>query len=250
MLLGAAQRKLREGRFARAIELLQRARALIDVLLSAEGGQLVAAAGAGQEKSGRGLDALVRLNDSTLRLLARVHLARGVAGGLREKRLRDDLAGWATTGRNVAELLETEYRRLSGLSGRWVGHAELGYRLGLLARATGRMAEAVKAFGRVLNVHPHHVASAAMLTVSRPTMELGVLRAAMSVHPETIKTFGSFAQTAAVDDGRRLEQFVGRNSRGTGGCQGAQVRANLAFALAELGMLDEQRAEWREEVPA
>jgi hypothetical protein len=68
------------------------------------------------------------------------------------------------------------------------------------------------------------------------------MRRAFAVSATTLKLFGQFA--AAKEDGERFDRAA---ALGGGGVVG---RANLAFALGEVALLDAGRAEWREMVPA
>ncbi len=111
-LIDSADQDLRQGRYVRAMGLFQQARTLVDTLLSAHAGMIVAdarVAGRQTPESAKPLVALANLGDLLLRMLARTHLAANVAAGLRERSLREDLATWATTGTDVDELLRSEF---------------------------------------------------------------------------------------------------------------------------------------------
>jgi tetratricopeptide (TPR) repeat protein len=256
-LIDSADVYFRQGRYVRAIELFQRARALLDTLLSAHAGMIVAdarIAGHPAPESAKPLVALANLGDLLLRMLARTHLAANVAAGLRHRSLRDDLAPWATRGSDADELLRGEFALLVESAKQNPDHAELHYRLGLVARAVGDRATAESAFTQVIQLHPHHVLSAArlaatLLQANQFDAVMPLLAAAFAVPPQTLRNYEQLAQT--ISDGRSFDRAVARLCHDLGDHPNAPtVRANLAFALSELGLLDEERAAWRETAPA
>ena len=236
---------LRQGRYARATDVLVRARTILDVVMTAEAGVLLA-----QEQNLEQLAGLVRLSDLTLRMLARTVLARQVAQSLETRRLRSDLAPWATPANRVQELLAGEQRRLAELVAQWPDHAEWQYRLALISRAAGDAKVAAAAFERVLAVYPHHVPAAVGLAA---TLEkLGqpggrkTLERALRVPAETMRLFADFAQAAGGE--AAFDQLAEKTC--AGGAGAAAVRGNLALALSEMGLLDAPRETWREFEPA
>jgi tetratricopeptide (TPR) repeat protein len=245
-LIADAELMLNHGACDPAIKAIQQARALIDLLLSAEAGLVMA-----QDHIHSGaFTALVRLSDICLKMLARAELSRQLAGALRQRSLRGDLASWAASGKSVTDLLNKEYARLAKLSFRAPSHAETAYRLGLAARAAGRLKEAARAFDRVLAIHPHHMNSAVRLaaTVSELSQDTDIkptLRRALLVPPETMRLFANLSAAAADAQFDASAAIFGVASG-----DAATIRANLAFALSELGLLDDSRAPWRETVCA
>ncbi|MGN6367757.1 MAG: hypothetical protein ACTHN5_05810 [Phycisphaerae bacterium] len=256
-LIDSGDACLRKGRYVRAIELFQQARTLLDTLISAHAGMIVADArmtGHHAPEAARPLLALVNLGDLLLRMLARAQLASNVAAGLKERALRDDLAPWATTGADVDELLRSEFALMLQSAKQHPDHAELHYRLGLVARAIGERKAAEQAFTRVVQLHPHHILSAArlaatLLQTNQPEAVMPLLAIAFSVPPQTLQNYQHLAGT--ISDGRSFDRAVARLCHDLGDHPSpAVVRANLAFALGELGLLDEERAAWRETAPA
>lgn len=246
-MIGAAEGALRQGRCGRAAGLFGRARGVVDELLAAEAGLCVAEGRlAGHMRAGRveRLVPLARLGDVLLKAEARARLASGVSAGL-EARQAEGRGAWALGAGRVTELLEGEFEGLAGASRRLAGHAELHLRLGLVARALGRTEAAAWSLGEVMRVHPHHVSTAARLGATlvergEGSCVMAVLAVALGVSRETIERYDALAAAAGeagFDEG--VEVFA----KGTGGVVG---RANLAFALGELGMLEGARAEWRE----
>ncbi len=195
---------------------------------------------------------LAKLGDLLLRMLARTHLAANVARGLRSRDLREDLAPWATTSHSVDQLLEGEYEPLRKNTAAHAGHAESNYRLGLVARALGHLDEAAAAFTKVLNVHPHHVLSAGLLAATlvqlgRGEAAMPLLAVAFAVPAQTLERYHNLA--LASQDRAGFDRAVEHLCRDVGAEGGrAVVKANLAFALNEMSLLDDERAAWREPV--
>jgi tetratricopeptide (TPR) repeat protein len=247
-----AQGQLRAGRFVRSADLLDRARARIEVLLSAHAGLMLLDDHPVDSRAASACAKLVHLADLALRFNARIRLAGQLADSLRERCLRADLAGWATTSRDVAGLLEAEFLRLESLAASLPGHAETLYRLALAARITGRLERSADAFRRVLAIHPHHVSSAIRLTITllelgRPQEALRPLAAAFIVPAATMQTFNTLA--AAPRDAHAFDRFVTVWTDAQPN-DPAITRGNLAFALSELALLDEARLPWRDPQPA
>jgi hypothetical protein len=148
---------------------------------------------------------------------------------------------------DVDLLLSAEYQRLSRVLAIHWNHAELRYRLGLLARAIGRADAAERHLRGVLAVHPHCVPAAArlgsmMLTRGRPVDEL--IDQAIVIAPPTLQSHYALAmksQHAAAFDKAivQIEQ---------GDKKASDPRANIAFALGMLGLLDEELCEWKNAV--
>lgn len=239
-LVADAELLLSCGRYDAAIRALRQARAMIDLLLAAEAGLVLS-----QNDWNGAFTTLVRFSDITMRMLSRAELSRQLAGSLRRRCLSDKLASWATSGKNVDNLLNREFARLSKLAARTPAHAEASYRLALVASALGCGKEAITAFDHVLSLHPHHVSSAVRLATllrgtSRAAEGKSILQRALFVPAATMKLFADLS-TAAVE-----AQFDASASHFSETCGSTTPRANLALALSELGMLDESREAWRE----
>jgi tetratricopeptide (TPR) repeat protein len=256
-LIESADDHLRRSRFVRATELCQSARGMVDTLLSANAGLAVAAARMTNTTacSAGAILPLAKLGDLLLRMLARTHLASNLADSLRERHLRHDLAPWATSAGSIENLLTAEFEQLTEAAAAHPNHAELQYRLGLVARTLGKLPAAAKAFTRVLALHPHHVPSAARLVATHIQLRqvdaiFPLLAMAFAVPPNVLAQYAALAQAA---QGVAFDQVAERMTAldGTETAEGrATVKANLAFALSELGLLDPTRAAWREMIPA
>jgi hypothetical protein len=246
-MIGAAEGALRQGRCGRAAGLFGRARGVVDELLAAEAGLCVAEGRlAGHMRAGRveRLVPLARLGDVLLKAEARGRLAGSVAEGMEK---RDRAGAWMVGAGRVTELLEGEFEALAAAGRGLRGHAELHVRLGLVARALGRTEAAGWALGEVMRVHPHHVSTAARLGATlvergEGSCVMAVLAVALGVSRQTVEGYDALAAAAGGDG---FDEGVEVFAKESGGVVG---RANLAFALGELGLLEGTRAEWREVV--
>jgi tetratricopeptide (TPR) repeat protein len=259
--LESADEQLRKCRYVRAADLLQQARTSVDTLVAAHAGLAIATArmsGSTACAPGSVLP-LAKLGDLLLRMLARTHLASNVANSLRRRQLRDDLAPWATGNNSIDSLLMAEFEQLQKSAATNRSHAELHYRLALVARTLGQLPVAVGAFSRVLSLHPHHVASAARLAATH--LQLGergpvypLLAVAFAVPGNVLQQYAGLADAAQSRAFDRAADRLSRHADEPGvwgsGTARVTVKANLAFALSELGLLDAARAEWREPVVA
>ena len=236
---------LRRGRYARAQRSLAHGRVILDRVMAAEAGLILA-----QDEPLERLAALVRLSDLTLRQLARIHLAKHVAAAMEPQRLPTDLAPWATTANSVQNLLQSEQRRLTRLVAQTPSHAHWHFRLGVTARAANDHETAAAAFQQVLAIYPHHMSAAIGLAVTHERLgrpgDRQVLLRALRVPAETIRLFADFARTTA--DSRTFNQEAEKTYAAE--THGAAVRGNLAMALSEMGLLDATRECWREPEPA
>lgn len=243
----AAARLLQQGRYVRASESLAHAAAQVDALLSAHGTWVVARRNTDPAPVLEALVSQARLADAILRAQARTQLAEHLAEALRARGLREDLAAWATTAGHVDGLLKNQMASLlAALEGR-PNHAEGWLRVGLLARATGQLPRAVHAFRTVLRICPHHGAAAARLAATLVCMgrtgeAVDALVAAERVDVATLRRHHALA--VASSDAQRFERTVSRLEGSA--VAGAEVRGNLAFALAMMGALDVALREWRE----
>ncbi len=194
-LFAKVQRHLNAGEFVAATASIRKLRSLVEILLAAEAGLMLAASQAG------GMGPLVRLSDVTLRLLARVELAVNLSGALRERHLDHDAALWATTPAHVQALLQREAERLLEVVNRQPAHAEMAYRLGLLKlELTGNLESAACATDGVLRIHRPHVPAAVRWAVTQMELQRppgDAVRDAFLVPSETLWIYSEFA-TAAI----------------------------------------------------
>jgi tetratricopeptide (TPR) repeat protein len=253
-----ADAHLRSGRYIPATAQLQQARNTLDTQLSAHAGLLVATTRLHHNvipspESAAPLLALAKLGDLLLRMLARTHLVAHVARSLRDRDLREDLAPWATTRRNVDHLLQAEFDVLQRTCDTHPDHAENNYRLGLLARALNQHEAAAQAFRRVVTIHPHHVLAAArlaatLLELGRPDAAMLVLVLAFTLPAQSVAQYHQLA--IAARDRRTFEKTVTNLcDRLPSPAARATTKATLAFALGEMGLLDEERSTWTNPAP-
>jgi tetratricopeptide (TPR) repeat protein len=241
-LLGEADAQLSAGQPEQAEATIRRARTLLEVLLVAEAG-MVLASGSSIEDSP--LAVLAGLGNLTLRLLARARLAGPLASSLRRRSLRTNGALRATSD-NLKSLLANEENRLIELANRFPDHAEIHYRLGVVASAAADSGQAVAAFRTVLALHPYHVSSAVRLSAAEPVAGLPILARAFAMPAGTVQLFAALAE--ASQDERRLERVMNRFCAAHHGMNPAAARGNIAFALSELAVLTEAQEAWREPV--
>ncbi len=235
-LLKRGTQLLAQGRYSRATASLRRARTLLEDLLAAEAGLLLAHP---MPSADSALASLAHLSDLSLRLLARTQLAQQLAGALTERQLGADLAPWATSAQSVQTLLESDCDRLAALTADCPGHAENQYHLGLIARALGRTLQATAAFRHVLTLHPHHVSSAVRLAAADPAHSSEILRRAFFVPAATLQLFANFAQAAR--DPRAFDSITAHLAAQFDPRQ-TPARDNLAFALSELALRESQES--------
>lgn len=194
------------------------------------------------------IKSLATLSDALLKYSARTRLASNLAEELRKKQLRADLAPWATGTHDVELLLKAEYRRLSQILPEHWNHAELRYRMGLLARIIGCHDAAERHLRAVLSIHPHYAPAAARLCailLNRGETAENVSAQTMLISHETLTQHYTLAiksqHTAIFDqDVKDIEEKDRQKS---------DPRANIAFALGVLGLLDEEHCEWKNPAP-
>ncbi len=194
------------------------------------------------------IQSLAALTDTLLKYSARTRLAANLAHELRKKNLRDDLATWATGTHDIDLLLQAEYQRLSQLLNQHWNHAELRYRMGLLAHVTGRPDAAMRHWQSVLKIHPHHmptVARIAALMISQQKNPADMIAHATHVTPNEIEQHYQLAMRA--QNKVSFEQSLAALENGD--FMASDGRANIAFSLSVMGLLDEEYCEWKNPVP-
>lgn len=128
-------------------------------------------------------------------------------------------------------------------------HADLHYRHGLLLRQAGKPEQAIGAFQNALRINPHYAKALVKLGVC--FKELGRVDEAVTTFTRAV-TLGMdyvdihyqlgllFAQRSRFD--LAVEEF---DQAATGNVRNMSIKANLALALQNLGMLDRAQATWR-----
>ncbi len=235
--LDVAERHLASGRYERAMGLLRRARSRLEVIVAAEGLLVVAEEAGSGHRDLAGLGTAARMGDCFLHLMARVQLVRHVSAGLGARRLREDLASWATGDNRVRALLEREMARLGGAENGSRNNAQALFRSGLLARALGHAGGGAGYFAQVMAIHPGHVPSAARLTIARAAMGMPAgreLLGAFCVPAETLELFGRVAGISRSP--RVVDRVAEKVCAGLPGGDATAVRGNLFLALGEVGV--------------
>ena len=250
---------LKAGRYVRARETLEKALATVDLLMSGQAGWVVAETRAAESAPHIALPLLetlvplVQMSDLLLRLLARTCLASNLADALRRRQLREDLAVWAAGAGEITDLLTAERTRIQESLTMHRDHAELHYHLGLICRALGDLPAAEAAFREVLAIAPYYTRAVVRLAVTlrqqgRAEEAPAVLAAGFAVTAEVLQKY--YALGLATMDAKRFDRAVENLAKDTNVALRADARANLALALAELGLLDDARREWKQPTPA
>jgi hypothetical protein len=242
-LLEEANEYLNRGNPELAAVTIRRARTLLEVLLAAESGLLLATNGHIEDTP---LAVLSGLGNLTLRLLVRARFAGTLVSSLRARRLHADFAPRMTAD-HLQSVLCHEESRLAELAARYPDHAEVQYRLGLVAGAAAHGGQAVGAFRTVLALHPYHVSSAVRLAAADPAVGLPLLRQAFAVPGETLHLFAALAHAAG--DARNLDRVMNCFCAAAPQGDPTAARGNIAFALSELALLTEAQQSWREPTP-
>lgn len=245
--------ELRMGRYVRAQDFFEQATRKTELALNVYSAWHCALRrGAHSDAALHHIDSCVRslgtLADALLRYSARTRLAANLAEELRKKQLRADLAPWATGMHDVEHLLQAEYQRLARILNVHWNHAELRYRMGLLARAIGRTDAAERHWRGVLAIHPHCVPAAARLSsllLSQGRNADDVIDRAVILPRETLTSHYELAIKA--QNAAEFDQSIVAMEKGAQ--RTYDPRGNVAFALGILGLLDEEHCEWKNMVP-
>jgi tetratricopeptide (TPR) repeat protein len=248
-LLDAGSALLKSGNYDGARRTLERALATVDLLMGGQAGWIVSETKASGDSPGVGISLtetllpLVKMSDLLMRLLARTCLASSVAEALRQRELDEGAAVSASGSEEITELLRRELARIGNVVAETPGHVEAHYHYGLLCRALGDLAGAARAFEKVMCIAPYYTRAASRLAVTLLQMGHGekspaVLARAFDVPADALVRYYKFALSAT--DSERFDSAAQVMAREAAG------KANLAFALGEVGLLDDVRREWKE----
>lgn len=237
---------LRTGSGLEAGRTFQGAIEVNDRLMEAYVGLGVAQSAAGRDEESRAtLDLVAGVEPNSSLLFA--ESARIQMKEDRERRARDVLTGPRED--DGGDLLEAQIERHRQALALRPNHADLHYRYGLLLRQVGRLEEAIAAFEAAIAINPAYVKALVKLGVclreaGRADDALEAFRAALTLRDDCIDVHYElgllFAQRQQFD--LAVEAF----ERGMqGGGAHAALRANLALALQNIGMLDRAAAAWR-----
>ena len=233
---------LHEGNYTQAQQMYDRALRLTDTLLTAHSLWFIAEHDPLlTEPIQEALIQWANLGDQLLHCLAKTTLAENLADVLRQRHLRADLASWATGSDEITHLLTLERDRLTVLAHSHPNHAEMHYRLGMLARALDDFPAAIKAFRQVLKIQPHHAATSVRLAATllqqnqtRPARR--VLEQMHTLPPATLRQYHALALAAATD-APRFEKTIAHLEQQPQH-RHSDLRANLTFVLTAMGAKD------------
>jgi len=146
-------------------------------------------------------------------------------------------------------LLAEAIRRHKAALARAPNHADLHYRLGLLARQTGDYEQAIRSFKSAIAINPSY--SKALVKLAICLKECGAVDEAIEMFQRALRLGRRyvdvhyqlgllFAQRSRFE--LAVEQF---EEAVAGNDENIAFRANLALALQNVGMVDQAAATWR-----
>ncbi len=148
-----------------------------------------------------------------------------------------------------ADLLSQQIRHLRTALSQDPNHADLHYRLGLLYRNRGQIADAITEFQHAVTINPSYMKALIKLGLAlqedgRVEEAIDVLKQATDLHPEYADLHYQlgllFSQRHQFEISvEHLEQAVEANPRNV------SFQANLALALQNMGLIDRARATWQ-----
>lgn len=236
---------LRTGAALDAARTFQGAIEVNDRLMEAYVGLSVAQCNAGREEESRATLDLVAGVEPNSTLL----FAESARIQMKEERERSARGMLAPPDDECRDLLEAQIERHRQALVLRPNHADLHYRYGLLLRQVGRLDEAIDAFQSAVAINPAYVKALIKLGVclrdaGRADDAQEAFRAALTLRDDCVDAHYElgllFAQRQQFD--LAVEAFE-HGLRG-GGAHAA-LRANLALALQNIGMLDRAAAAWR-----
>jgi len=147
------------------------------------------------------------------------------------------------------DLLQQQIQRHAEQVQRHPAHADVRYRYGVLLRAEGRLGEALEQFLKAVEINPTYVRAIVKLGITQ--QELGLtdeametFRRALELHPHYLDLH--YRLGLLYTDRHRFEEAVQHMERAaSGACHNQQLRATLALALQNMGLMDRAAATWR-----
>ena len=216
-------------------------------------GMGVAQAGGGQQPRAMNsfdLAAAIEPN-STLLLteMARLQLKAAVADQFLKSFQIDPAAPAAEIHLDNDDLLQKQIERHAEQVERSPGHADVRYRYGVLLRAEGRLGEALEQFRQAVEINPTYVKAIVKLGITQ--QELGMIDEAMETFQKALEIHPHYVDLhyrlgLLYTDRHQFEQAV-RHMEGAadGAPDNQQIRATLALALQNMGLMDRAAATWR-----
>jgi len=128
-------------------------------------------------------------------------------------------------------------------------HADLRYRYGVLLRASGNLGEAMGQFAQAVEINPTYVQAVIKLGITQ--QELGLtdeavetFKRALELRPEYVDLH--YRLGLLFTDRRRFEEAVQHMEQAAAGApDNEQIRASVALALQNMGLMDRAAATWR-----
>ncbi len=161
----------------------------------------------------------------------------------------DDAHASAPTDTRDNDLLLEAIRRHKHALARSPNHADLHYRLGLLARQVGDYEEAIASFRHAIAINPNY--SKALVKLAVCLKECGAIDEAIELFQQALRLEPGYVDVhyqlgLLFAQRNRFELAVEEFEQAAEG-HGDQVafRANLALALQNVGMVDRAAAMWR-----
>ena len=128
-------------------------------------------------------------------------------------------------------------------------HADLRYRYGVLLRAEGRLGEAMEQYAEAVDINPTYVQAIIKLALTQQELGQGAeavqtFQKALEVRPEYVDLH--YRLGLLYTDRRQFEEAVRHMEEASDGApDNEQIRASLALALQNMGLMDRAAATWR-----
>lgn len=244
---------LLQGRWAEASEAFAEATELNDRLLTAYVGLGVAQAAAGDRTaavSSFELAGAVEPNSTLLvREMARLQLKAALEAHAQQadqspEELPDDSGGLGSD-----DLLKLQIERHARCVQAHGDHADLRYRYGVLLRSEGRLVEAVEQFDRAVQINPAY--TQALIKKGVTLQDLGQTAQAIETFESALRLKPKYVDLhyrlgLLYTDGKRFEEAVRHIEQAQEVAKDSQtIRAGLALALQNMGLMDRAAAAWR-----
>ncbi len=249
---------LTQGRWAEASEAFAQASELNDDLLTAYVGLGVAQAAGGDQAAAIQsfeLAGAVEPNSTLLvREMARLQLKAALgtappAGPLDDDPDADAPALGPVDDPQGDDLLQLQLTRHAEQVRDHPGFADVRYRYGVLLRAEGRLVEALEQFDAALEINPTYTKAIikkglTLQDLGRIDQAIETLATALELHPKYVDLH--YRLGLLYTEGRLFEQAVQHlEATSREGPDNRTIRANLALALQNMGLMDRAAATWR-----
>ena len=128
-------------------------------------------------------------------------------------------------------------------------HADLRYRYGVLLRAEGRLVEAAEQFQQAIEINPCYVQAVVKLGITQQQLgrvdeAIETFHRALDIKPQFVDLH--YRLGLLYTDRRQFEEAVRHMEAAVAGApDNRQIRAGLALALQNMGLMDRAAATWR-----